>query len=381
VTDVIERLVRRIETNPDAVRVGERIDWTAFGSAKEADALKGRLAELIACGALKATYGKRGFKDTIERVTVLEQASLYAALGRRPHAESARAAASTLREGAEDWETAAIDHIEGMWARHGKWCGISLDDAERLQPLQKVSRAIRNGLHAGRDMRTFSTREGGDSKLVERNESAILSYVYHGEERPEGTLRDILARSGSVKITSPVLVSGPFSIGNLPLGQELSYCGLPIHQLDDFSFDRRPDYVLTIENLVSFHRHAVEINCDRSGLVLFTSGQASIAFKEFYRKLVTQLADVPFFHWSDIDEGGLEITKTIVGVNPDVRPHLMSLDLVKQQGARATAPVADDGRFAETWMSDIATYLAVPGNLSLEQEMIDPALPISVSKR
>lgn len=374
-TDLIDRLVRRIETNPDAVRVGERIDWTAFGSAKEAEALKGKLAGLIASGALKASYGKGGFKDTIERVSVLNQAGLYAALGRRPHAEAAKAVASPLREGAEDWETSVIDHIEGVWSRHGKWCGIALDDAQRLRPLQKVARAIRNGLHAGRDMRTFSTREGGDSKLIERNDSAILSYVYHGEKRPDGTLREILARSGSVKITSPILVSGPFSVGSLPLGQELSYCGLPIHQLADFSLDRRPDYVLTIENLVSFHRHAVEINADRSGLVFFTSGQASIAFKEFYGKLVRQLTDVPFFHWSDIDEGGLEITKTIMGVNPGVRPHLMSLDLVKDQGARSTSPVADDGRFAETWMAEIAAYLAVSGNLSLEQEMIDPVLP------
>lgn len=374
-TDVIDRLVRRIEINPDAVRVGERIDWTAFRSAKEVEALKARLAGLVACGALKASYGKGGFKNTIERVSVVDQAALYAALGRRPHAEAARAAVSILREGAEDWEGGVIDHIEGVWARHAKWCGFSLDDVKRLLPLQKVSRAIRNGLHEGHDMRTFSTREGGDSKLIEKNDSAILSYVYHGAERPDGTLREILTRSGSFKITSPVLVSGLFSVGGVPVGQALSYCGIPVHQLADISLDRRPDYVLTIENQVSFHRHAVEVNDDRRGLVLFTSGQASIAFKKFYLWLVTQLKSVPFFHWSDIDEGGLEITRTIMAINPAVRPHLMNLDLLKTHGARATAPVADDGRFAGSWMEEIAAYLAIPGNLSLEQEMIDPALP------
>ncbi|MCZ7861783.1 DUF2220 family protein [Agrobacterium salinitolerans] len=374
-TDVIDRLVRRIETSPDAVRVGERIDWTAFQSAKEVEALKGRLARLIACGALKASYGKAGFKNTIERVTVLDQATLYSALGRRPHAEAARAAASILSEGAEDWESVVIGHIEGLWTRHAKWCGFSIDDAERLLPLQKVSRAIRNGLHEGHDMRTFSTRKGGDSKLIEKNDSAILSYVYHGAERPEGTLREILARSGSVKITSPILVSGSFSVGGVSVGQALSYCGVPVHQLADISLDRVPDYVLTVENLVSFHRHAVEVNDDGRGLVLFTSGQASIAFKEFYGRLVSQLESVPFFHWSDIDEGGLEITRTIMSINPTVRPHLMDLSIVKDHGARATAPVTDDGRFAGSWMEDIAAYLAVPGNLSLEQEMIDPALP------
>ncbi|MBY3433291.1 hypothetical protein HFN89_03815 [Rhizobium laguerreae] len=87
------------------------------------------------------------------------------------------------------------------------------------------------------------------------------------------------------------------------------------------------------------------------------------------------MAGVPFFHLSDIDEGGLEITRTIMALNPAVRPHLMDLALVKAHGARATEPVGDDGRFAGTWMQEIAAYLAVPGNLSLEQEMIDPAIP------
>jgi hypothetical protein len=374
--DVIDRLVRRIETNPDAVRVGERIDWSSFRSAREVEALKHRLDGLISCGALKASYGKGGFKEIIERVAVLDQTTLYTALERRPHSEVARTAASILRVGAETWEIDIIAHIEGVWARHAKWCGYSLDDAITMIPIQKVSRAIRKGLHDGHDMRTFSTREGGDSKLIEKNGSAILSYVYHGGERPEGTLREILARGGSVKITSPVQVSGPFSVGGVPIGQALAYCGIPTDQLASISLDHRPDYVLTIENQVSFHRHAVEINDDRRGLILFTSGQASIAFKEYYRQLCSELSSlVPFFHWSDIDEGGLEITRTIMGINQTVRPHLMSLDLVRDHGARATAPVADDGRFAGSWMEKIAAYLAVPGNLSLEQEMIDPALP------
>lgn len=375
-TDVIDRLLRRIETNPDAVRVGERIDWTAFGSAKEVEALKNRLDGLISCGALKASYGKGGFKDTIERVSVLDQGELYSALGRRPHSHTAREAASILRDGAEDWETATIDHIEGVWARHGKWYGFGVDQANQLVPIQKVARGIRNGLNEGQDMRTFSTRLGGDSKLVEKNDKAILAYVYHFGDRPEGTLREILARSGSAKITSPVLASGPFSLNGNPVGQTLSYCGLPFHELEAFVLDRRPDYVLTIENLVSFHRHAVEVNTDRSGLILFTSGQASISFKEFYARLAAALGPTtPFFHWSDIDEGGLEITRTIMALNPSVRPHLMSLELVRKLGARATAPVADDGRFAGTWMGEIAAYLSVPGNLSLEQEMVDPVLP------
>jgi hypothetical protein len=375
-TDVVERLLRRIETNPSALRVGENINWTAFGSAKEVEVLQNRLVSLVSCGALKASYGKGGFKHTIERISILDLGKLYMAVGRRPHSDNARDAALILKEGAEDWEAAIIDHIEGVWAKHGKWHGFSIDQANQLIPIQKVARGIRNGLNDGQDMRTFSTRLGGDSKLVEKNDKAILAYVYHLGGRPEGTLREILANSGSAKITTPILVSGPFSLNGNPLGHAISYCGLPFHELDAFVLDRQPEYVLTVENLVSFHRHAVEINMDRSGLILFTSGQASISFKAFYARLFAALgATTPFFHWSDIDEGGLEITKTIMTISPSVRPHLMSLALVKQLGARGTIPVADDGRFAGTWMEEIAAYLAIPGNLSLEQEMVDPVLP------
>lgn len=373
-TRFVDYLIRHIETHPRSNR-WLKVDAFAYANAKEKTSTLEQLQDLCASGGLQASYGTNGLQRTIEGVRAFDLETLYATLGRRPQAETAQSATAILRDGAEDWENAVIGHIAGLWSRHAKWCGFSIDDAQRLLPLQKVARAIRNGLHEGHDMRTFSTREGGDSKFIEKNDTAILSYVYHGEKRPEGTLREILAGSGSVKITSPVDISGPFSVNGVPVGQALSYCGVPIHQLSDISFDRRPDYVLTIENQVSFHRHAVEVNGDRRGLVLFTSGQASIAFKEFYRTLVARLTDVPFFHWSDIDEGGLEITKTIMTINPAVRPHLMSLALVKGHGARATAPVANDGRFAGSWMEDIAAYLAVPGNLSLEQEMIDPALP------
>lgn len=252
-----------------------------------------------------------------------------------------------------------------------------IQDAAGVPAIQKIARAIRLGLNEGLDMRTFSTHHGGDSKLIEKSGQAILSYLYHGVERPAGTLREILERSGTTKITMPINVSGPFSHGGHPVGSFMDYCGLPSHELGKVTLDRRPDYVLTIENLVSFHRHAVEVNHDRRGLVLFSSGQASWTFMAFYRRLVSELgAEVPFFHWSDIDAGGLEITKTIMNANPAVLPHLMSLDLLRKHGVRTSAPVKDEGKFAGTWMEEIAGQLAVPGSLTLEQELLDPLPPV-----
>lgn len=375
-TDIIERLVRRLEANPEAMRIGERIDWTGFASAREAEATRTKLEALCAAGALKVTCGKGGFKSTIERVAVLDAAALYAALGLRPRKEVAKDAAAILREGAEPWETSIIDRIEHQWAVHKPWQGFKLDDAGHLLPLQKLARALRDGLHQGTDMRTFSTRCGGDSKLLERNEATLLAYLYHDHDRPEGTLREILAKGGSMKISMPILVSGSFSLRDQPLGVLMDYCGIPVHQLNDFALAGVPQYVLTIENLVSFHRHAVEVNPNREGLVLYTGGHASKAFRDFYVKLVTDVDDhVPFFHWSDVDEGGLEITKTILALNPKVRPHLMTVDLVKQHGSRHSAPITDDGRFDGTWMEPLARYLAIPGTKTLEQEMIDPEVP------
>lgn len=374
-TAFVDELVLKLEKSKGGT-VAMNVDPQLLGGAANVTATFLELDRLCAAGALKARYGRHGFRNRIERVTVVDADALYRVLGRDPSSKAAQTAVAPLRHGAEEWEADVLDEIERCWTTHARWSRYGIVDAESLVPVQKIARALHAGLNAGHDMRTFSSRFGDDSKLIEKSGPAILAYLYHGRERPEGSLRDILARSGTEKITMPIMLSGAFSIRDIPVGSATAYSCVPVHETDAIAFERPPLYVLTVENLVSFHRHCVDINSSRDGLILFTSGQASLAWKAFYGRMVEKFADtVPFFHWGDIDGGGLDITNTIMAINPTVRGHLMSVDLARDHGQKSAAPKADTGRFQDTWMEPIARHLADPGNKTLEQETIDPVLP------
>lgn len=378
-THFIDLIIDKLEANPSAKTVALDIDWQAhaatYGSTPdEVRRMSSAVDGLCHAGALKPRFRKGGMKE-IDRVTIVDPAPLYAAAGRRPSSDLAAAASSILRADAEPWENDVIDAIEKTWSRHATWCGFAIDRATDILPLQRIARGFLQGLNEGLDMRTFSARLGGDSKFLERNESAIRSYIYHGRSKPDGKLRDILEANGTARISMPILLSGPFSFRECPLGDVLGYCGIPYDEVAEVKVHRRPSYVLTIENLVSFHRHVREVNGTRVGLILYTNGQPSRAFRELYTRLVSELGDVPFMHWSDIDEGGLEISKGLMSINPSLKPHLMTVELASAYGERKVSPLPCDGRYSGTWLEPLEEYLSVPGNKALEQEMIDPSAP------
>ncbi len=374
-SDLVETLILKLEKNPEMTRVSLPVLETEFTSAEEFRATQERLRQLCAVGALRAKRGRKGFKNRIESVTVADADRLYEAVGKIPRRAQACEAVGVLRAAANEWETPVIDDIEKSWARHGKWLGLSMADVERLVAARNCAVALRHDDHGVTDIRTFSTRYAGDSKFAENHKKQIMGYAYHGIDRPAESLEGVLGLSGPGKISMPLLVSGPYSYRGLALGHTVDYCGIPVHDTDMFELTSPPEYILTIENLVSFHRHAVEVNADRRGLVMYTSGQPSRAFKTLYARIVADVPSVPFFHWSDIDGGGLEISKTIMDINPSVRPHLMTLELVRTRGEKPADPVENPERFSNSWMEPLARYLSVQGNMTLEQETLDPVSP------
>nr|WP_250807843.1 Wadjet anti-phage system protein JetD domain-containing protein [Neorhizobium tomejilense] len=379
-TSFVDLLVRKVEERPGTKSVSMEVDWQKFhadhgSSPAEITAMKDELAILCDTGILKPRYRKGAFRE-IDKVTVLDRAALYEALGRLAASDTARQAVAVLRETAEEWEAPVLDAIEQTWAKHKSWGRFSINDVGELVTVQRIARGFRTGLNEGLDIRTFSAKLGGDSKFLERYESSIRAYCYFGQQKPLGSLRDIMERNGTVKISMPIILSGPFSLNGNAFGDMIPYCGVPYNETAGISLARRPDYVLTVENLVSFHRHVSEINGYRNGFILYSGGNPSRAFRDFYARLVTELADVPFYHWGDVDEGGLEIARSLMALQSELKPHLMSVELARSHGARIIHSLTDDGRFDGTWLEPMARYLAVPDNRGLEQEMIDPVLPV-----
>lgn len=372
---MLNGMLDRLERSPGSTRLWERVDWTALGTVSEAEELKTLLYELAGAGAVELKFGRRGHRDGIEKVRILDSRPIYSLLARMPSVQAAAEAIAPLRDNAAPWEAGILDQIEASWSTNRLWQKLPRAATSALLDIQRIAQAIRAGIHADTDFRTFSARIVGDSKRVERLESAVIAYLGGKDDGAPSTFRDLMAARGSRKITMPIMLSGPVSLRGCPVGAVMDYVGLPVSELHALQISEEVDYVLSIENLTSFHRHCVEINgLSRRGLVLFTSGQPSHAFKEFYSSLVLRFPSVPFYHWSDIDGGGLEISKVMMELNPALQPHLMSVEILQRHGT-PTSRVLDSVKDFSRWLDPLARELAQDTTMVLEQEVMDPVLP------
>lgn len=371
--EMLNRLIDTMEGNPGATMRAREIDWNSFPTVADAEEFRQLLGQLEKLGTVKLAFGKKGHRDRIEKVAIIDPVPVYRMLGRTPSPETASAAIAPLRECAEPWEAGMLDEIQNLWSRNRQWQKFTPANSDALLDIQKLAQAIQSGQHENQDFRTFSSRIVGDSKKVERSEAAVLAYL-----RASGnhSFRSLMAERGAWKITMPVMLSGPVSLHGLRLCDVMDYVGVPVLELENLMVDEDVDYVLSIENLTSFHRHCVDINpLPRRGLVLFTSGQPSHAFKEYYSGLVERFSGrVPFYHWSDIDGGGLEIAKVMLDLNPDLHPHLMDVDLLEQHGKSSERAIESTLPF-QGWLEPLAEYLAQPETKVLEQEVVDPRRP------
>jgi hypothetical protein len=374
--EILSDLIDRLERNPGNGERWKTIDWNQFATVCEVEQIRQCLEQLASLGTVKLKYGRKGHRGSIEKVSIIDPGPVYRMLGRTPSVQLAAAAIAPLRERAEPWEADVLDQIERLWATNRQWQKMTTANAVELLDIQKLAQAIRAGTHANLDFRTFSSRVVGDSKKVERSEAAVMAYLRNGEVAP-ASFRELMSAQGSLKITMPVFLSGPVSLKGIRIGDAMDYVGVPVHELEHVSVEEDIDYVLSIENLTSFHRHCVEINLKpRRGLVVFTSGQPSHAFKAFYSGLVDRFPELPFYHWSDIDGGGLEITKVMMDLNPALQPHLMDVDILEQYGTASSRAVESSLPFAR-WLTPLAERLSQEETRTLEQEVMDPRLPVT----
>jgi Wadjet anti plasmid transformation system JetA-like protein len=86
---------------------------------------------------------------------------------------------------------------------------------------------------------------------------------------------------------------------------------------------------------------------------------------------------VPFFHWSDIDPDGTWIFRTIERVSArPLTPHLMSADLAERFGHAPEQNIRAPRQTGSSAISPLVSYLQGDGAKWLEQEELDPAIPV-----
>jgi hypothetical protein len=362
-------------------------DDSAFADVSELDRFVNELSEAEAAGAIRIGRGKGRNRDQISHVRLEAAARLYGLLGRQPVGELAGEASNRLLDGLDlpsEFE-APIAEIRAAWDRARTWQGFGAADVDRLRTALKLAKAILEDRHRGLDYRTFSRKIARDSKALDKGEGAVVRLLMSALDLPPAATarpKDALYTLGLEKFAPPLLLSGrlDFDTAELSLAAP-TYFGIPPAEASRLRLKRQPRYVLTIENFASFNRHVIEADPDRCGLTIYVGGYPSLATQGALRYLADAVpVVVPFFHWSDIDPDGAWIFRTIERIiNRPLTPHLMTADLAERFGLAPERVVRPPRTTDDSAIASLVTYLRGDGAKWLEQEELDPVIPIAAT--
>ncbi|HVI90712.1 MAG TPA: Wadjet anti-phage system protein JetD domain-containing protein [Dongiaceae bacterium] len=383
---VLNYLLDAVDAAPDRVRMPSvALDHGAMNSAErnEARVLLGRAADL---GAIEIKYEKGDFsKNRPDKIRLKDPDLLANFLGRTRSASAASNAAGQVREalvGIPDMLLPSLEDMEKAWSRAKPWRRIEPNDVSTaVQVLRLAWRLLERDPSEIIDERTFSSRTVGDTKELGRREDAILGILVTAGAAPFGVSMGhfgVVAFPDHIQVRGPVSLATPSGMMNLEAFDPSA--AIPPEQVELTELMRRPPYLLTIENKTSFQRY-VRLIRDGS-LVVFTSGFVSEPCAAFLKRIVA--ADIPWFHWGDIDPGGLTIFNWLeINIAGDRRilPHLMTREIALAHG---TEPVKSDSRLSgivksNSVVADLAAWLLNdPEARVLEQEILDPVAPMHV---
>jgi Wadjet protein JetD, C-terminal len=356
--------------------------YSEFADVSAIDRFVRELEEAEAAGAIRLAKGRGRNGDQIAHVKLDVAARLYELLGRRPPGELAAEAGLRLVAGfdlPQELEAPCVA-IRAAWDKGRAWQGFAAQDAERLRTALLLAKAILEGRHRGIDYRTFSRRIAGDSKALEKLEAAVVRLLSSALELPPGARpKDALRTLGLEKFAPPMLLAGRVGFDGADLSRVRSaYFGIPPADAGLVRLREKPRYLLTIENFASFNRHVIEADAERCGLTIYVGGYPSLATQDALRFLARTLpAEIPFFHWSDIDPDGTWIFRTIERiVERPLCPHLMTSDLAEAFGRIPEEAVRPPRQAEHSAIAELVNYLQNDNAKWLEQEELDPVLPL-----
>lgn len=382
---ILDTLVKRAEERPERSRQPtQRVDEGNINPL-DLDSFHESLRQAEKLGAISLDWGKRESSHVLERVRLVDASKACRALGISPAVEQALKSANEVRHGingeqvAWNWAASIIDEMEGAWRRRKTSFGVDVSRPNDAIAAIRAVQAIKDRVHEGLDMRTFSRRALGDTKAVERVSGPIIALCRREFDLHELGYDQVFEAIGLAKFPQPVLVSGRLELKSS--GHEISeispYIGLPPSDSYAVKPSGRPAYVLTIENLASFNRYAREIS--DNGLIIYTGGYPSHAVGAFIREMaVATDPTIPWFHWGDIDADGLLILDKISALSGrEVVPHLMTVEIAMSKGG-ATPGASKLNRLllSPNKCRALAIFLSGPDARVLEQEELDPLSPL-----
>jgi hypothetical protein len=387
----LERLLRRGE-RARARGVSERVtlamtpascpEYCALDTLEALEAFHAEIALAERAAAVTAERTRTGGDSRgLKRISLADLERLGSHLGIRLLSARAQDAEALLMPWSGTYPV--VSRVLAAWQQGRKVRGCGPDAAQDLlDAIRVVESRRRDGLQE-RILRRESVRLFDDSKRLERL-TAWLDVLNNDELAATGlSSEDVWSALGLRREPQPMLVAGRGAAilqqGTVPLCRP--YLGLPMDAVTTIETDAR--YLLTIENLASFH-DAARAMPDADGLLIYTAGMPSPAWRSLYRRIVASLPRaVELYHWGDIDEGGYRIAAVISEAAKQaggtLQPWRMSPDEVSTALSTPNAATASTAQQMVRWAnacgwSGIARELE-RSPITLEQEALDPSFP------
>lgn len=389
------KLLNSWQANPESKRVvtlqlnpKRASSFYAISDFDERERTLYALKDAESKGCVQLVYGKREERHLIEKLVLTDGRNLAKLLCETLAVDKVsgmQIALDRIVSGRHLWIFEAYQECLAKWRLGKSAFDIASDDLYLATNLFKALEAVADGLHVNLDMRTFSAKNLGDSKAFERMSAKFASVWRRQPEYADLDADELLQTLGIQKYPWPLMVKGDiefhFSATVLKTKGMGPYLGVPITEIKSIEFETLPSYVLFIENFASFNRYVHEVS-DKS-IVIYTNGFPSPNLCKLISLIEATLPkSILFYHWGDIDIGGLKIFKKVEGLLAihDLEPHLMTLEILMRYGKEAG--VQNSNSFKKIASSDskvsllARSILELPVCMTLEQEIIDPVAPI-----
>jgi Uncharacterized protein conserved in bacteria C-term(DUF2220)/Uncharacterized protein conserved in bacteria N-term (DUF3322) len=382
----LERLLILSERNPDRTRPASAApDYDELRTADMVAQFEARMLAAERVGAISVRKGKRERRHLIERVIVVDPVALARHLGRTPSgvtANQSKAVLEPIAAGGEPWVLRVLEEMASRWSRGEAAFRLLSDDTVLAREFIALLVAISKDQARGLDGRTFSLKTTGDTKAFDRHSTRIAGVLGTQFGEPGMGADLVWNRIGLERFGHPVHLKGCVVVedkaGVLVHGRAVPFASIHPEMLRPLRLCGHPTALLTIENYASFNRQVREI--DDGALVVYTGGFASVGVVELLTSLLKSLdPGVPFFHWGDIDPGGLRIFRFLEETLPRApRPHLMNRAVAQTQGRPASRdPTLGSMAKTNSALFELAQWLAHGEQIKhLEQEALDPCSPV-----
>ena len=362
--------------------------YVSGNTLAEREAIHAVLSNAEAAGAVSLEWGRFEEARDLKRLRLMDADRLAEFLGQERVGVRLARIRETVRpvlEPASPWLRSVFDEAVARWQRGESAHRLKVDDLAEIVMLYRALDAVDREKHHGLDLRTFSARVLGDSKAMERLQGRIAAVLRAHLGLSDLNDAEVYAELGLEKYPQPLFLKGPLELSyggkRLELEGVCPYLAVSPDGITEIASIGRPDYILVIENLTSYQRHVREV--DDRGIVLYSGGFPGPTFRALLRRLDEHLDDgVPFFHWGDVDLGGLRIFARLADTlsGHALRPHLMQAVIPDLTGVRSfsRSEIGHLERMAarEGLAGDLAREWLTLGSGAREQEALEPRSPV-----